>query len=114
MTCVSLRSWMASIGTVFIDHTPATVATATSKKTTKRFFADSSMRALIMATAFRGRLLRLRHGHLHPNAAAALGTPDRWIHRLRRGLGRGRRAAVLVLRGPHAARGGLQLALRID
>src|SRR6266496_3279489 len=46
---------MASIGTVFIDHTPATVATATSKKTTKRFFADSSMSPLIMARAPRCR-----------------------------------------------------------
>src|SRR5678816_4456313 len=55
ITCVSLRSGMASIGTVFIDHTPATVATATSKRTTKRFFADSSMRALIMASPSRRR-----------------------------------------------------------
>ena len=36
-----------------LDHTPATVATATSKKTTKRFFADSSMSALIMARVSR-------------------------------------------------------------
>src|SRR6266545_1830380 len=113
MTWVSLRSGIASSGTVFIDHTPATTATATIRNTTKRFFAENSMMALIMARRSRRRGLRLGHRHLPPNAAAALGAPDRWIHGLRVRL-RGRRAAVLVLWSAHATRSRFQLALGID
>src|ERR1035437_2617263 len=94
MTCVSLRSGIASSGTVFIDHTPATPAAETRRNTMKRFLAENSMMALIMAMNFRRRRLRLRHGH-------------RRIHRLR-----GRRAAGLWL--AHAARGGFELALGIN
>src|SRR5437867_9285 len=94
MTCVSLRSGIASSDTVFIDHTPATAATATSRNTRKRFFAENSMTALIMATAFRRRR-RVRLG---------------------RGFGRraDRRGAVLVPRSAHAARRGLELTLGIN
>src|SRR5207248_533560 len=97
MTCVSLRSGIASSGTVFIDQTPATAATATSRNTRKRCFAENSMMALIMAIRSR-RPRRLPLGHRH-----------RRRHRLCR-----RGAAVLVLGGAHAARGGLQLTLGID
>src|ERR1035437_2873204 len=96
MTWLSLRSGIASSGTVFIDHTPATTAAETRRNTMKRFLAENSMMASIMALNFRRRRLRLRHGH-------------RRIHRLR-----GRRAAGLGLWLAHAARGGFELALGIN
>src|SRR5215831_3844351 len=51
MTCVSLRSGIASSGTVFIDHTPAMTAAVTTINTTKRFFAENSMMRLITAVS---------------------------------------------------------------
>src|ERR1700732_392917 len=95
MTWVSLKSGIASSGTVFIDHTPATTATETTRNTIKRCLAENSMMASIMARDSQRRCLPLRHGH-------------RRIHRLRgrRGAGRGPWRA-------HAARGGFELALGI-
>src|SRR5262245_5745106 len=52
ITCVSLRSGMASSGTVRIDQMPATTATVTRRNTTKRFFAENSIIALITAVSF--------------------------------------------------------------
>src|SRR4051812_14957385 len=51
MTWMSLRSGIASSGTVVIDHQPATTATVTRMKTIKRFFAENSMMALITAVS---------------------------------------------------------------
>src|SRR5580765_548578 len=87
MTCVSLRSGIASSGIVFIDHTPAITATVTTRNTTKRFRAENSMMALITVVSFMrgGRPARGRDG-----------------------------GAVLMLRGAHATGGGFQLTLGVD
>src|SRR5450756_760367 len=93
MTCVSLRSGIASSGTVFIDHTPATTAAETRRNTMKRFLAENSMTALIMAVrspARPGGRRRLRRGRFC------------------------RVAPVLVLWLTHAARGGFELALGVN
>src|SRR5262252_9370339 len=85
ITWVSLRSGMASSGTLRIDQMPATTATVTRRNTTKRFFAENSIIALITAVSF--------------------------MRRLRRRLGRGRgRVCGLAQSG----RRGFELALRVD
>src|SRR4029453_17094188 len=66
MTCVSLRSGMGSSGAVRIDQTPATTASATSTNTTKRFLAENSMTASIMAVP---RVLRRRRCARRSHAA---------------------------------------------
>src|SRR5215471_15011275 len=58
MTWVSLRSGIASSGTVRIDQMPATTATVTSRNTTKRLRAENSMMALITAMPLMRRLRR--------------------------------------------------------
>src|SRR5215831_14922502 len=73
MTWVSLRSGIASSGTVRIDQMPATTATVTSRNTTKRFRAENSMMASITAVTLmrharrrvRGLLMRVL-GSAHP------------------------------------------------
>src|SRR3990172_6940488 len=87
MTCVSLRSGIASSGPPFIEYPPATTATATSTKTMNRFLAENSMMALITGVPFVLRRLG------------------------RRSLGSGSR---LRFRRPHPFSRRLQLALRID
>src|SRR5574338_671274 len=58
ITCVSLRSGMASSGTVRIDHRPATTDVATSRKTRNRLRAENSMMRLIMVRLRALRALR--------------------------------------------------------
>src|SRR4051812_19926606 len=53
ITCVSLRSGMASSGMVRIDHNPARQATAVSVNTTRRLFAENSMILAIMPVPLR-------------------------------------------------------------
>src|SRR5258708_1525922 len=48
MTCVSLRSGVASRGSVTIAHHPATQATAIMDKTASLFFTEKSITLLIM------------------------------------------------------------------
>src|SRR5438067_8406564 len=51
MTCVSLRSGIASSGTFRIDQMPATTAKPTRMKTMSRLRPENSMMWLIMAAA---------------------------------------------------------------
>src|SRR6266542_4728382 len=94
ITCVSLRSGIASSGTARIDCTPATTATPTSTNTMKRFFAENSMMASITAVP------RVRRG--------------RGLRRRRRRCARLAAGGLLRRRGAHAARRGFQLALGIN
>src|SRR5579871_3181015 len=49
ITCVSLRSGMASSGMCRIDQTPAATPTATNRKIANLFRAENSMTRLIIA-----------------------------------------------------------------
>src|SRR6266545_3343882 len=64
MTCVSLRSGMASSGTFFIDHQPWRQAAARSAKTKNLFLTEKSMiRLIIVVPSVTGYGLRvLRNG----------------------------------------------------
>ena len=48
MTCVSLRSGMASSGTWVMDHQPRSAAATTEMRTTARLLTEKSMTLLIM------------------------------------------------------------------
>src|SRR6478672_6106037 len=84
ITCVSLRSGIASSGTVRIDQMPATTATATRRNTTNRLRAENSMIALITAVSFMRR------------------------------LGGGFRGLRRTCRSPHAGRRSFELTLRVN
>src|SRR6516164_8708111 len=84
ITCVSLRSGIASSGTVLTDHTPAMTAAVTVMKTSRRLRAEKSMMALITAVSC--------------------------VRRRRRR----RAVLMLGRRGAHPACCRLQLALRMD
>src|SRR6516162_2579259 len=108
MTCVSLRSGIASSGTVFSAQTPVTTATVTSRITTKRFFAEDSMIALITAMSLVRRWRRRLRGSCR--------RAGRW-HVWHSGHTRRRCAecgAVLMLWGAHPAGRRFELAFRIN
>src|SRR5712692_10260523 len=52
ITCVSLKSGIASSGTCCIDHHPASTAPATKTNTMNRFVPESSMRRLIIKNSY--------------------------------------------------------------
>ena len=52
ITCVSLKSGIASSGTFLIDHTPNAVANAVVRMTRNRLLAENSMMRLITRPSF--------------------------------------------------------------